>query len=212
MPAFPWIRRRRVKLKALAAAALFLAAPAFAAPKEGPATIESLAGRLLVAGPRMPDPRFAETVIFMVRHDETGALGVVVNRPVGRMPYAELLKALKLESEGVSGTATVHEGGPVERYLGFVLHSADVTLEGSWRVGTAYAFTADPALLSALGRGTGPKRALFAFGYAGWGPGQLEGEMARDDWLVIPADDAIVFDDAYTTKWKRAIDKRGIDL
>ena len=116
MRAFRWIRRSRAKARIAAAAALLLAGAAQAAPKEGPAPAEGFAGRLLVAGPRMADPRFAETVIFMVRHDETGALGVVVNRPVGRMPYSALLKALKLDAEGASGDIAVHEGGPVERY------------------------------------------------------------------------------------------------
>lgn len=212
MHAFRWIRRNRDRARIAAAAALVLAGAAQAAPKEGPAPADGYAGRLLVAAPRMSDPRFAETVIFMVRHDETGALGVVVNRPVGRMPYATLLKALKLDAEGAAGEIALHEGGPVERYLGFVLHSADVTTEDSWPVGRAYAFTANPTMLSTMAKGEGPKRALFVFGYAGWGPGQLEGEMAREDWVVVQADDAIVFDGAHDTKWKRAFERRGINL
>ena len=212
MPALRWIRRSRAKARIAAAAALLLVGAAYAAPKEGPAPADSLAGRLLVAAPRMSDPRFAETVIFMVRHDETGALGVVVNRPVGRMPYATLLKALKLDADGATGDITVHEGGPVERYLGFVLHSADMKMEDSWAVGAFHAFTANPAILSIMAKGEGPKRALFVFGYAGWGPGQLAGEMAREDWIVIPADDAIVFGGAHETKWKRAFERRGIEL
>ena len=124
----------------------------------------------------------------------------------------------------------------VEPFLGFVLHSSEYgrsseysrspeygqsseygrSPEYRWpstfKVIEGFSFTADPAILAAIADGTGPKRALFAFGYAGWGPGQLEGEIARADWLIAPADEGIVFDAAYDTKWRRATERRTIAL
>ena len=91
-----------------------------------------LTGQLLVATPEMPDPRFMRTVIYMVRHDSTGAMGLVLNRPIGDIPLARLLEQLGIESEGASGTVRAHYGGPVERALGFVLHTSEYVERAPW--------------------------------------------------------------------------------
>lgn len=207
-------------------------APVRAAQDAGPALGTSLAGQMLVASPHMPDPRFAQTVIFMVRHDETGAMGLVVNRPGGRAAIGALARdfGLTIQPEPGANSLIVHAGGPVEPFLGFVLHSSEYGRSSGYgrsseygrfpesgRIATfkvieGFSFTADPAILAAIADGTGPKRALFAFGYAGWRPGQLEGEIARADWLIAPADEGIVFDAAYDTKWRRATERRRIAL
>jgi len=171
-----------------------------------------LTGQLLVATPRMPDPRFVRTVIYMVRHDATGAMGLVLNRPIGDAPLARLMERLGLESKGVSGNIRVHYGGPVEGARGFVLHTAEYVRKGTVVVDNAVALTSQPAILLDIATGTGPRRALFALGYAGWAPGQLEAEIEAGAWVTVPADEALVFDDDYEGKWQRAIARQITDL
>lgn len=148
----------------------------------------------------------------MVRHDATGAMGLVVNKPIGNVPLAELLEQLGIESDGVSRNIQVHYGGPVQRGRGFVLHSADYVGEGTQVVNGAVALTDQPEILRAIATGTGPRRSLFALGYAGWGPGQLEAEMETGHWAIVPADEGLVFDDDNDRKWQEALARRIINL
>ena len=169
-------------------------------------------GMLLVAAPEMPDPRFAETVIYMVSHDATGAFGLVLNRPLGTGPIGDLLLNFEIEDDTVVGDIAVHYGGPVEVDLGFVLHSADYLRKDTIVVDKTFAMTSDPQVLRDIGTGKGPKQAFFAMGYSGWGPGQLEREMATRSWFTVPAEEGLVFDADTRTKWERASAKRGHDL
>jgi putative transcriptional regulator len=168
--------------------------------------------QLLVASEGLRDPRFQRTVIYMVQHDSTGAMGLVVNRPLGEAELAKLLGSIGRESTGVSGTIRVHYGGPVEPTNGLALHTTDWTGGQSRVVRDGVAVTRDPAILEAAGRGTGPRRILFALGYAGWAPGQLESEIARGGWILVPADEALIFDDDAASKWDRAMARRKISL
>jgi putative transcriptional regulator len=172
----------------------------------------SLAGQLLVAGPGMPDPRFAETVIFMLRHDSTGAMGIVINRPVGVMSLEDILRSTGQDPQGVEGEIIVHTGGPVGPELGFLLHSTDYKTEGTLQITERIAMSGRPEVMADVARGKGPRLLLLAFGYAGWSAGQLEGEMTHANWFSVPADEAIIFDDNDSTKWQRAAARRGIDL
>jgi len=172
----------------------------------------SLAGQLLVATPEISDPRFEETVIYMVKHDQDGALGLVVNRPLARGPYADLLKSLGADAQGATGDAVIHYGGPVAVHQGFVLHSDDVLLDNSLKVRGGVAMTADVKIIEAMARGKGPKQALILFGYAGWGPGQLEAELKGNSWFVIAGDRSLIFGKDAEKKWRRAMDQRQIPL
>ena len=168
-------------------------------------------GQLLVASPKMPDGRFAQTVIYMVDHDASGAFGLIVNRPLGVGPMDEFMNGLGLPP-GDGGAITLHYGGPVDPGRVFVLHSAEWKgAEPMSRRGPV-AVTSNPDVLSALSEGHGPRRSLVIMGYAGWGPRQLEGEMARDDWVTAPLDFDLIFDDDADTKWERASTKAGIAL
>ena len=171
-----------------------------------------LTGQLLVATAKMGDPRFARTVIYIVSHGADGAMGLVLNRELGVAPVSVLLEGLGVADSGVPGEVRVHYGGPVERDRGFVLHSSDVVVEGTVAVNGDVALSADVEILRAIAAGEGPRRSLFALGYAGWAPGQLEGEIAREDWFSVPGDENLIFDDDLDTKWDRAFDKRGIEL
>jgi putative transcriptional regulator len=171
-----------------------------------------LTGQLLVATPDMPDPRFARTVIYLLRHDASGAQGLVVNRPLRDIPLALLLEQMGLESRGVPGTVRLHVGGPVDTLRILVLHTGGYASEGTLPVKDGFAVTWEPDILRAIAHGKGPRRTLFALGYAGWGPGQLEGEMKAGAWVRASADETILFDDSYETKWDRAMARRKIDL
>jgi len=172
----------------------------------------STTGQLLVATDDLRDPRFARTIVYMLRHDPTGALGLVVNRPVGTLPLARVLESLGRDPEGAGGEIRVHYGGPVEPERGVVLHAPAWEGGDSRVVHDGVAVTSDPAIFDAIARGTGPRRAMFAAGYAGWAAGQLEAEIQGGFWFVVPADEALIFDEDAASKWERATERRKVVL
>ena len=170
-----------------------------------------LAGHLLIAMPGMRDPRFARTVVYMCAHSAEGAMGLVINRVLESLTFEELLEQLGIEGSVPPEAATVHFGGPVETGRGFVLHSADYRHDGTLAVDDDVSLTATVDILRAIASGEGPRRHLLALGYAGWGPGQLDGEIRANGWLHVAADEALVFDTELDSKWDRAIANIGID-
>lgn len=164
-----------------------------------------LSGKLIVATPLIRDPRFEHTVIYMVEHDAEGAMGLIINRPLGSGPIAALLDRMGVETDGTGAQITVHYGGPVDGSMGFILHTSDYSSEGTIKVDDKVALTARADVLRDIAEGKGPRRSRLVFGYSGWGPGQLESEMARHSWIVVPADENVLFDDDYDSKWQRAI-------
>ncbi|MDE0204062.1 MAG: YqgE/AlgH family protein [Rhodospirillaceae bacterium] len=193
-------------LRALGLIALLAAGAA-----TGAAQADSLSGKLLVAREGMPDPRFQETVIYLVDHDENGAFGLIVNKPGGTGPIDALLDGLgfDLDDEGMGAlrgsSITLHYGGPVEQRRGFLLHSADYAIDETRVLSREFALTIDPEALVDIAFGQGPRRSLLIFGYSGWGPSQLEGELARGDWRVIDADADLVLGTDHESKWRRAL-------
>ena len=178
-------------------------------PKQGLTSEEpSLKGQLLLASPSMGDPRFRRTVILMVKHDKTGALGITINRPVGVRALATLLEALGKQAPPGAGTVSLFAGGPVQPEAGFVVHSTEYERQGTARVTEDVSVTSSLDVLVDMASGKGPQKAIVAFGYAGWAPGQLEAELARDDWLLVPADPALVFDTARERVWDEAMARR----
>ncbi len=171
-----------------------------------------LAGQLLVASPRIGDPRFARTVIYMVSHDKDGALGLVVNKSYGSGPMEKFMKGFNIDPGQLKGDIRLHYGGPVEPAAGFVLHTADYRGPSTRVVNATMALTTEMSVLKAIAEGHGPRHSLFALGYSGWGPGQLEGEIARGDWFSAPPDENLIFDDDLKTKWDRASGKAGLKL
>jgi len=172
-----------------------------------------LTGQFLVAAPKMPDPRFAKSVILMVNHDTSGAMGFVINKVFGRGPLPLFLKGF-----GVDATTTVKEtvvlyyGGPVELESAAVLHSPDYKDVSTKKISKNLAWSNRKDVLSAVATGKGPNKRIFILGYSGWSPGQLEREMAREDWLTAPADAALIFDKDPKTLWDRIMAKAGIKL
>jgi putative transcriptional regulator len=194
------------------ALALAVSGPALGKPAARGSEPRGLAGQLLVATPAMTDPRFSRTVVYMVRHDASGALGLVVNRPFKEVPISDLLRRLGLKHDGVGGSMRMHYGGPVGPGSVLVLHTADWRGEGTQVIADGIALTGTPGILRAIGSGAGPRRALLVLSYSGWAPGQLEREIQAGAWVAVPADPAVVFDDDYETKWKRAMALREFDL
>ena len=171
-----------------------------------------LTGQLLVASNEMKDPRFAETVIYLVKHSDEGAFGLVVNKPVTKGPVSEILKGFGIDGKGAKGEIMVHYGGPVGRDQGFVLHSDEMILTSSAKVKDGIAMTADAKMIQAMAQGKGPRQALLIMGYAGWAPGQLESELRANSWFSVGADKSLVFGNDAEKKWRQAMDKRPISL
>jgi len=171
-----------------------------------------LAGQLLIASPAMGDPRFDHTVVLMVRHNQDGAFGIVINRPIGQRSLATMLQTLGGAEHTLSGDVPVYQGGPVAPELGFVVHSADYRGIETIDIDGRVAVTSSSDILRAIGDNKGPSKRFVAFGYAGWGPNQLEGELARNAWFIAPIDPQIVFDDDRNDVWEHAMKRRTQDL
>lgn len=171
-----------------------------------------LDGRLLIAMPGMIDPRFDRSVIFMCAHSGDGAMGLIVNKPAEGLAFADLLEQLDIPRGDQASEIRVHLGGPVEHGRGFVLHSAEYEADGATlEINDDLGMTASVDILRDIALGDGPERALLALGYAGWGPGQLEGELQQNGWLICEADDALIFSADDGGKWERALGLLGID-
>lgn len=170
-----------------------------------------LTGQLLIAMPGMRDPRFAGTVIYLCAHSPDGAMGLVINRTLDEVSFPDLLQQLKIEPPGKVDPIRVHFGGPVESGRGFVLHSSDYGHESTLKVDQDIGLTATLDILRDIAQGRGPKRKLFALGYAGWGPGQLDGEIHANGWLTVAADDELIFAEDLDQVWDKAVAKIGVD-
>ncbi len=176
--------------------------------KDGP---DWLTGQVLIAMPAMRDPRFVQTVIFICAHTAEGAMGVVLNRPLKRPRFADLLEQLGVEPNPPKREIRLGTGGPVDDNRGFVLHSADWTADGSLPVDGDYVLTANLEVLHAIASGGGPQRGILLLGYAGWEAGQLDEEIKQNAWLSAAPDEALVYDSQDQTKWARALAKLRID-
>ncbi|MEM8787707.1 MAG: YqgE/AlgH family protein [Pseudomonadota bacterium] len=171
-----------------------------------------LTGKLVVAMPSIGDPRFDRAVIFMCDHSAKGAMGLMVNKPADALDFAELLDQLDIEVEAPHASPPIYFGGPVENGRGFVLHTGDYASDGAtMEVEGGFGMTASQDILRDIAKGEGPRAALLALGYAGWGPGQLEAEFQANGWLSCDADEAIVFATDPSARWSAALARIGID-
>lgn len=175
-----------------------------------PADGSYLAGQLLIAMPTLVAPPFARTVIYLCAHNDQGAMGLVVNKPLSSIDFPTLLDQLGIPHGDLLGSTRVQFGGPVESGRGFVLHSTDYRAEKTVVVGEV-AVTSTLEVLQAIAGGTGPSRHLLALGYAGWSAGQLDAEIQANGWLTVPCDSDILFGEDLSVKWERAIAKLGVD-
>lgn len=173
-----------------------------------------MSGKLLLAMPGMADPRFERAVIAICVHDENGAIGIGVGHKRAGISFRGLLRQLEIDAREAPECA-VHHGGPVEPGRGFVLHSTDWggqdTVQVNGDAGEAFAMTGTIDVLRAIAESRGPSQWIVALGYAGWGEGQLDGEMTRHGWFTARADAAILFDTPTDERWAAAFKAEGID-
>ncbi|HEV2560846.1 MAG TPA: YqgE/AlgH family protein [Rhizomicrobium sp.] len=185
--------------------------------KDNPRAIEGenfLEGKLLIALPGMPDPRFERSVIFMCAHSlQTGAMGLIINKRIEGLNFRDLVQKLEIRTAPATPDFPVLYGGPVETGRGFVLHSADyASTESTLPVTGDISLTATLDILRAIAEGHGPGKSMFALGYAGWGAGQIEDEIRSNGWIHCDADPALLFDAELDSKWASALQKLGIDI
>jgi putative transcriptional regulator len=174
--------------------------------------MSSLEGQLLIAMPGMADPNFNETVTFICKHDADGAIGIVVNRP-SDMSLGEVCTQLDLGNNlGDDAAQPVMNGGPVHPDRGFVLHLSSEAFDSTFDPEAEVKVTVSQDILKAIARGEGPKPALVALGYAGWGSGQLESEIAANAWLSAPASPAVLFETPIEQRWQAAASLLGVDI
>ena len=165
---------------------------------------------LLISMPQMTDAYFAQSIVSLVRHDSDGAMGLIINKPVG-MTLTELLDNSGVPHNDVSSEPELVFGGPVMRERGFVLHG----LLGGWDStlnNDAWGVTTSKDILHSIAQGQGPEQYQICLGYAGWDAGQLEQELAQNAWLIVPADADLVFATPPYERYQKALDRLGVDL
>ncbi|WP_372871063.1 YqgE/AlgH family protein [Shewanella sp.] len=177
--------------------------------------MDSLKNHLLIAMPSLNDGFFDRSVIYLCEHDAKGAMGLIINRPVG-MSVRDLLAQLELlPDEGIllsEARDQVLVGGPVNPERGFVLHSTQSGWTNSSPLTDELMLTTSRDILSSLGTDKAPQDFVVALGYAGWSAGQLEQELADNSWLTIPASDDILFALPHEDRWQQASKALGFEL
>ncbi len=175
-------------------------------------TANQLANQFLIAMPSLADPNFSQTVTYMCDHNEDGAMGLVINRPLD-LDIEALLTHLEInDTRRGQGYIPIYQGGPVQTERGFVLHRDIGQWEASIQVSDDIALTMSQDIIEAIAHDEGPKNYLITLGYAGWGSGQLEEELAANAWLNGPADPAIIFELPVEQRWNAAAKHLGVEL
>ena len=170
-----------------------------------------LTNHFLIAMPSLADPNFARTVTYMCVHNDDGAMGIVINRPL-ELELGEVLAQMDLAAEDHAVRARpVFQGGPVQTDRGFILHRPAQSFDSTMQVTAEVGLSTSRDILAAMSDGDGPEESLVALGFAGWSPGQLEQEMADNAWLSGPADPSIMFTAPPSERWSRAARLLGID-
>lgn len=171
---------------------------------------DTLEGRLLLALPGMPDPRFAHSVIALCVHNAEGALGIGIGAELAEVRLHDLLRDLGIDP-GAAPNVAVLSGGPVEPQRGFVLHTPDWHSGGTMARGQEWSLTGSRDILEAIAAGTGPAQWLIALGYAGWSAGQLDEEMRHHGWYAAQSRPQVVFATPAKSRWTAAWKSEGID-
>ena len=169
-----------------------------------------LTGQFLLAMPGMGDPRFDHAVIAMCAHDQKGALGIGIGATIKGLGFHDLLDGFEID-HGVAPDAPIHFGGPVEPRRGFMVHSRDWSGEDSVDVAGRWSLSGTLDVLRAIAEGRGPTRWVAALGYAGWGEGQLDGELTRPGWFNVAGDEALLFDTPAGDRWASGFAGAGVD-
>lgn len=173
---------------------------------------DNLTNHFLIAMPGMADPFFAKTVTYLCQHTAEGALGIIINRP-SELTLSDIMRQMDIElGKAEVGKMPIYFGGPVQPERGFVLHEPLGHWDSTLQVAPGISLTTSRDILEAISIGKGPRKALVALGYAGWGKGQLEREMVENAWLSSPAANSILFDYPSAQRWKAAAELMGINI
>jgi len=171
----------------------------------------TLAHHFLIAMPDMADPLFAKSIVYICEHGEQGAMGIILNKPSG-IVAAQLLEQIDLPlPEGEASTWPVFFGGPVQPDRGFVLHTPIGNWQSTLTITDDLALTTSKDILAAVSEGKGPDKLLMSLSYAGWEKGQLEEEIAANQWLTVAAADWVIFDTPSEARFDSAIKLLGFD-
>ena len=170
-------------------------------------------GSLLVSTPDILDPRFSRSVIYLISHNEKGAMGLIINKPIDDIQLSDIIEIENSNKNlDILKKHTVFFGGPVEFKSGFLLHSTEYEIRNtSLKIDDNFCLTNDTKALSDIFEGNGPVSSLFMLGYAGWYPGQLEKEIMEDSWLVVNADPKLVFNKSHSQKYNLSLKLLGIE-
>ncbi len=173
-----------------------------------------LANHLLIAMPNLDDPSFSQTVTYVCVHNDDGAMGIVINRPIVGIDIGQIFEHMNIESHNPNiERLPVFDGGPVQKERGFILHEPEGKWDAMLLLQEHVAITTSQDILQAMAQGEGPNKVLIALGYAGWSAGQLEREILENTWLTIPANDNdIIFSIPSENRWQAAASKLGVDL
>lgn len=201
------------------ASSKLLPKPRQSAPRKQLASgiLTSLRGQLLVATKELNGSMFERAVIYMVSHDENGAMGVMLNKPMPRISFEDIVKSMNIEQMMQAGIGIINrqppiiKGGPVDNNRGFVLHSGEYRLGSTIFVTDDVSLSATSEIVTDIAKGQGPRQLNFCLGYAGWSPGQLEDELHGEGWLVAPAHRRIVFDLPHAERYGAATSSIGLN-
>lgn len=173
---------------------------------------DSLTNQLLIAMPGLRDPRFSTTVTLICEHNDGGALGIIINRPLTLNLSGLFAQLCVADPDSAAASSPVMSGGPVGTERGFVLHDKSQSFENTLTVSDDIQLTLSRDVLDAMAVGDGPDKTLVAVGYAGWEAGQLEDEMLANSWLSVAATPELVFDTPFADRWEMAARTLGIDI
>ena len=171
----------------------------------------NLTGQILISMPSLEDERFEKSVIYMCAHSSEGAMGIIINKKIDYDLYPDLLEQLGIDKPLIKNKLYLRYGGPVESGRGFVLHSDEFVQKETLNISKGIALTSTSEFFEDLSKGSGPKNSILALGYAGWGPGQIELELASNSWMTLEVEASFIFDESVTNKWRDAYNLLGID-
>ncbi|MTC31683.1 YqgE/AlgH family protein [Providencia alcalifaciens] len=176
----------------------------------------NLHNHFLIAMPSLTDPYFDHSVVYICEHNENGAMGLVINKPIEDFSVSEMLKKLEITISENTNTRNLEKlviaGGPVSEEHGFIIHTPVAGYAASLRLNDHVMVTTSKDILETLGSDQHPMNSLVTLGYSSWEPGQLENEIMENSWLTVKADPKLIFDTPLRDRWKAAGDLLGIDI
>lgn len=167
----------------------------------------------LIAMPGLGDFQFNQAVVYVCAHSEEGTMGVVINQPLIDINLGEVLEQMNIDvTDGHVSDFPVYLGGPVQPERGFIIHSPNNAWQSTLVTSSELGVTSSKDILQSIAAGEGPDDAIVILGYAGWGAGQLEEEIAKNYWLVTQASPDILFKTPISRRWEKAAALLGVDM